>query len=110
VKTNFLIMRPEEPNEGQTVDLPRRPTYDQLAAVVRPLLGCEWFEHVTVLADFAGGLAFHRADMFVDEMGHPKNLPRNGKRDRDLSAQRAPPSGRERPGNARLDRRSGGAV
>jgi hypothetical protein len=78
VETKVLIMRPDEPNEGRTVELPRRPTYDQLAAIVRPLLGCEWFEHVAVLADFAGGLAFHRADMFVDEMGHPKNLPRNG--------------------------------
>jgi hypothetical protein len=78
VKTRFLVLRPEEPNEGLTVELPRRPTYEQIAAVVRPVLQCEWFEHVSVLADFKGGLAFGRADMFVDEMGHPKNLPRNG--------------------------------
>jgi hypothetical protein len=78
VKTKFLIMRPEEPNEGGTAELPRRPTYDEIAAVVRPLLGCEWFEHVNCLADFAGGLNFRRADMFVDETGVLKGLPRNG--------------------------------
>ncbi len=77
METKVLIMRPDEPNEGRTVELPRRPTYDQLAAIVRPLLAVDWFEHVTVLADFNGGLAFRRSDMFVDELGHPKNLPRN---------------------------------
>jgi hypothetical protein len=70
-------MRPDEPNEGLTVDLAPNPEYEALRALLLPLLKCEFFEHVSVLSDFAGGLNFRRADMFVDEMGHPKNLPRN---------------------------------
>ena len=77
METRFLIMTPDQPNEKRTVDLPRLPDYRQLAEVIRPLLGCKWFEHVKVLADFNGGLNFKRADMFVDERGHDKGLPGN---------------------------------
>ena len=77
VTTRLLIMTPDEPNESRAVELPQQPTYGELRAVIEPLLGCEDFEHVSVLADFAGGLKFRRSDMFVDEMGHQKGLPRN---------------------------------
>ena len=76
--TRVLIMKPEEPNESRTFELPQTPTYGELAAVLHIIFGPGVdFEHVNVLADFAGGLNFKRADMFVDEMGHPKGLPRN---------------------------------
>jgi hypothetical protein len=73
-----LLMRPDEPNERRIVELPARPDYHELAAVLRPLLDTQTFEHVTVLSDFEGGLDFRPSDMFVDEMGHPKGLPLNG--------------------------------
>jgi hypothetical protein len=66
MQTKLLVMRPEAPNETHVFELSRQPSYAELAAILRPLLACEDFEHVTVLAD-----------MFVDEMGHPKGLPRN---------------------------------
>ena len=78
METKVLIMRPDEPNERRTFELPRGRPMTSSPSSCGPSLGCECFEHVTVLADFAGGLDFKRADMFVDEMGHPKNLPRNG--------------------------------
>ena len=76
VETRLLVMAPEEPSERRTFLLPAQPTYGELAELMK-LLGVKDCEHVTVLADFAGGLNFRRADMFVDEMGHPKGLPRN---------------------------------
>jgi hypothetical protein len=77
METKLLIMAPDQPNERRTFELPMNPSYDELSDLVRLLLGCEDFEHVSVLSDFAGGLAFKRADMFVDEHGHAKGLPRN---------------------------------
>ena len=79
IETEILIMWPDEPNETRIFELPEQPSYQELREVVRIVLGSQDMdiEHVTVLADFAGGLAFKRADMFVDEMGHPKGLPRN---------------------------------
>lgn len=76
VETRLLVMAPEEPSERRTFQLAQQPTYDELAELMK-LLGVENCEHVSVLADFAGGLAFKRADMFVDEHGHSKRLPRN---------------------------------
>lgn len=70
METKILIMRPDEPHETQTVELPRKPTYAQLKAVIEPLLNGAPMEHVSVLADFKGGLDFKPADMFVDEMAH----------------------------------------
>ncbi len=66
METRVLIMKPDEPNERRIFELPIEPSYQELAKVVRLLLGCENFEHVTVLADFAGGLDFKRADMLTD--------------------------------------------
>jgi hypothetical protein len=77
METRLLVMKPDQPNERRTFELPMNPSYDELVDLVKLLIGCEHFEHVSVLSDFAGGLAFKRADMFVDEMGHQKRLPRN---------------------------------
>jgi len=50
----------------------RWPSLADLKKAILPQLdGAEYFEHVTVL--FEGG----PADMFVDEIGHRKQLPRN---------------------------------
>jgi hypothetical protein len=77
METRLLVMKPGSPEERRTFELPERPTYNELRELLRILLGECDPEHVAVLADFAGGLNFKRADMFVDEMGHPKRLPRN---------------------------------
>ena len=73
-----IVMRPEQANETVVFDLAHKPTLEELNAVILPLLdGADFMEHVNVLADFTGGLKFDWADMFVDELGHPKGLPRN---------------------------------
>jgi hypothetical protein len=77
METRILLMRPGEPNATRTFELPEWPGYHELNELMQLLIGCENLEHVTVLADFAGGLAFKRADMFVDEIGHQKRLARN---------------------------------
>jgi hypothetical protein len=78
METRLLIMKPDEPNERRTIELPERPGYPEIRDLVRLLIpGCEHIEHVSVLADFNGGLDFRRSDMFVDEDGHAKRLPRN---------------------------------
>jgi hypothetical protein len=86
VKTRMLIMRPDESHETRELDLPTVTYedgltgigYDTLKALLVPIVG-DPIEHVTVLADFAGGLDFRRADMFVNELGHVVDppLPRN---------------------------------
>jgi hypothetical protein len=77
METRLLIMTPDEPNERRTIELPQRMSYHALADLLKPIIGCENIEHVSVLSDFNGGLDFKRSDMFVDEMGHQKRLPRN---------------------------------
>lgn len=78
MKTKLLIMRPNAPNATKEVEMVRYPSYDTLKTLLTPIIGCAHVEHVSVLADFAGGLNFKRADMFVDEDGHAKGLTRNG--------------------------------
>jgi hypothetical protein len=78
VKTKMLIMIPEQSNEGREIEMVRYPSYETLKDLLCPIIGCKWIEHVSVLADFKGGLNFKRADMFVDEDGHAKGLAFNG--------------------------------
>ena len=78
MKTTMLIMTPEGPHSTREVELPIVPSYETLRDLITPIIGCEHVEHVSVLADFAGGTNFKRADMFVDEDGHARRLPRNG--------------------------------
>lgn len=76
--TKYLIMRPGQSHEtGEVHDWPREPGYDRIAALVRPLLDGADLEQVSVLADFGGGTRYEQLDMFVDDEGLIKNLPRN---------------------------------
>jgi hypothetical protein len=77
MKTKMLIMTPEAVHATREVELPIHPGYETLRDLLAPILGCKYPEHFTVLADFTGGVAFRRADMFVDEDGHAKKRPRN---------------------------------
>jgi hypothetical protein len=77
METKLLVLKPDESSETRTFELPERPAYREINGLMQLLIGCEHCEHVSVLADFNGGLAFKRADMFVDEMGHDRGLPRN---------------------------------
>lgn len=83
MKTRILIMRPDQPHETRAVELPggdqwAEKSYQALKQIIEPITGYP-LEHVTVLADFEGGVKFKRMDMFVNEMGHLKDppLPRN---------------------------------
>jgi hypothetical protein len=84
MKTRILIMLPGEPAETREVELPgdgkthHKDSYAALKAIIEPITGYP-LEHVTVLADFAGGKNFRRSDMFVNELGHVVKppLPRN---------------------------------
>jgi hypothetical protein len=77
ISTRVLVMTPDAPNERRAFELPERPDYHEINKLMQLLIGCEHCEHVSVLADFNGGIDFRRADMFVDELGHQKRLPRN---------------------------------
>jgi hypothetical protein len=78
METKLLVMAPGQPNEQRIFELPERPGFHEIDDLVKLLIpGCQNIEHVSVLADFAGGLNFVLADMFVDELGHMKHLPRN---------------------------------
>ena len=59
-----------------TAEMSEQPTYDEINALVRPLIGTlltthDHIEHVAVRHED------ERRDMFVDEEGQKKNLPRN---------------------------------
>ncbi len=71
MKTEYTIFRPDGSVEHASVDWPEEPGFERIAALVEPLLDGADLEHVTVLHDNK------RADMFVDETGLLKNLPRN---------------------------------
>ena len=71
MKTKFTIYRVGEEPEQREVDIPRDPGYVALAGIIEPLLDGNYLERVAVLVDGKP------TDMFVDEMGHLKNLPTN---------------------------------
>lgn len=71
MRTAFTIFRVGAAPERREVDLPEVPGFDALRRVVEPLLDGARLEHVTVLHEG------RRADMFVDEIGQLKGLPRN---------------------------------
>lgn len=76
--TRLLIMRPDKAHETKKFDLPRDPGYIKLRDIIAPLLGpTSCLEHVGVLADFTGATKFKPLDMFVDDRGLLKGLPRN---------------------------------
>lgn len=77
IATKFLIMRSDLPHETQTIELPRDPGYIALRNIIAPLLNKGNLEHVSVLADFHGETNYKPLDMFVDDSGLIKGLPRN---------------------------------
>lgn len=68
--TRFTIFRVGQEPKTAEADLPPEPGYHALKAIINPLLDGE-LEHVTVLHED------ERRDMFVDENGVLKELPRN---------------------------------
>lgn len=64
----YTIYEPDGTNSEHEVDLPARPGYDRLKAVLSPLFPGTHFEHVTILRG---------PDMFVDEIGAIRGLPVN---------------------------------
>lgn len=71
MSTTITIIEPDGSRQEQSHELPEAPGYKQLSAVLGPLFPEADFEHVSVLHHG------RRADMFVDENGHAKGLPRN---------------------------------
>lgn len=71
----ILIMRPELPHETREV-LDFAP-FDHHRKLIREILDGADLEHVSVLASFTGLPPFEVSDMFVDEIGAIKKLPRN---------------------------------
>jgi hypothetical protein len=79
METKIRIIRPDGEEEVRDIDMPRDPGYVALRELLAPLLDRGPLERVVVLADFEGGNDFAPTDMFVDENGHLKSLPRNEK-------------------------------
>lgn len=73
IATQFTILRADGTEEVRTERMNDKPGYMVLQVLVRPIIGCEYAERVRVLHD---GQAL---DMFVDESGLDKRLPRNVK-------------------------------
>lgn len=58
-------------------ELEEAPKYEKLKRIIEPHIG-DWFERVAVWDNFGEG-KMRGLDMFVDENGHLKRLPRNEK-------------------------------
>lgn len=69
--TKLRVMRPGEPGREVFAELPERPSYRELDALLRPLLDGGDLEHVLVYCGEEPwlGEAGYR-DMFVDDEGH----------------------------------------
>jgi hypothetical protein len=81
IATRYRVILPEHKSfsdsEVKTVEWPREPGLDRQNEVKSLVFGKDWTEHVSVWEDFDGGKAFKALDMFVDENGLLKGLPRN---------------------------------
>lgn len=73
IDTQFTILRADGAEEVHSQRMHDKPGYMALQVLVRPFLACEYAERVRVLHD---GQAL---DLFVDEDGLAKRLPRNEK-------------------------------
>lgn len=69
----MTVYLPDGSERVVETDLPPRPTLDQIKKVLEPIFGNNYTEHVSVLVDG------QCTDMFVDEDGLTKRLPRNEK-------------------------------
>lgn len=70
---SMTIYHADGREEVVETDLPPRPTLHQLNKVLVPCFPLAYTEHVNVLHNGK------HTDMFVDEDGHTKRLPRNEK-------------------------------
>lgn len=73
IATQFTILRADGSEEVRTARMNATPGYMVLQMLLKPILGCEYAERVRVLHD---GQCL---DLYVDEAGVDKNLPRNEK-------------------------------
>lgn len=76
MKTSYIVFRSDASVGAGECDLPEEPGLDQINAVVRPLIRTlltkhDHIEHVLVKVDG------EYTDMFVDDEGQSKQLPRN---------------------------------
>lgn len=76
MKTKYIAIRTDGSTTEGECELDEEPKYDAINAVVRPLIATlvtkrDDIEHVTVLHEG------ERRDLFVDDAGERKNLPRN---------------------------------
>lgn len=80
IPTRLLIMRPDGSREVQTHLMSTNPGIAELNAILKPLLGLleldDYIERVAVFAPFEEK-PLDKRDMFVDEIGQQKGLPRN---------------------------------
>ena len=76
MKTLYHVMKPNGTMTNYTAELAEEPGYGALKALIEPYLNGGHLEHVTVLWNEEGP-PWERLDMFVDEDGHNKGLPRN---------------------------------
>lgn len=75
--TRYRLISPDGAHKDFTADLKGSPGYPALREIIAPLLDGGASEHVSVWADFDGGRKFKALDMFVDDRGLVKRLPRN---------------------------------
>lgn len=73
INTAFTILRANGDEEVRSARMHSTPGYMFLQVLLKPILGCVYSERVMVLHDG------QRLDLFVDEGGHEKRLPRNEK-------------------------------
>jgi len=72
METFYTILRADGTQERGCVDWPLTPDYKQILDLVSLHLGTDQMEHVFIFGD-----KNLYQDMFVDEIGHWKNLTRN---------------------------------
>lgn len=73
MKTTLTVLFADGREETKEVDMALRPTLHDIRNVLTPYFGTAYTEHVNVLTDDG------YTDMFVDEDGFAKALPRNEK-------------------------------
>jgi len=74
METKYTVITPAGEAVDYVEELPEFPGSERISLIVEPILGPgTYMDHVTVLHDGK------YTDMFVDEMGFSKGLPRNEK-------------------------------
>lgn len=71
METRYTVYCADGTQADYAIDLPKKPSYDELKDVISPYLNGGWLERVSVLEDGK------QLDMFVDEEGLLKGLPKN---------------------------------